>query len=108
MRQDLRGRGEALPVDVEAALGTIRTRAAAVRRLTPPQPTRRGLRRFTELGDHAWLGRRYLEEGASFRELAEEIGCSIRAVRKALAHAQIKPRRQGHWVKRSSETESTL
>jgi hypothetical protein len=50
-----------------------------------PRPTRGRPRRFAESGDHDWLRPRYLDEGASLRELAIEIGCSIRAVRKALA-----------------------
>jgi hypothetical protein len=55
---------------------------------------------------HDWLRRRYLDEGASLRELAVQIGCSMRAVRKALAEAQVTPRPQGRWVKRSSNTGS--
>jgi hypothetical protein len=60
------------------------------------------------LGDHDWLRRRYLDEEASQRELAVQIGCSIRAVRKALADAQVTPRPQGRRVKRSSTAEPTV
>jgi hypothetical protein len=62
-----------------------------------PRPTRGRPRRFAELGDHEWLRRRYLDEEASQQELAVEIGCSIPAVRKALAEAQVTvtPRAQG-------------
>ena len=42
----------------------------------------------------------HTDEGASLRELAVEIGCSIRAIRKALAEAQVTPRPLGRWVNR--------
>jgi DNA-directed RNA polymerase specialized sigma24 family protein len=80
--------------------------ALAAAGIPRPRPTRGRPRRFAELGDHDWLRRRYLDEGASLRELAVEIGCSIRAVRKALAEAQVTLRPQGRWVKRSSNAGS--
>jgi hypothetical protein len=65
--------------------------AAAIARIRP-----RGgpPRQFPELNDQPWLRHRYLDQGRTQRELAAEIGCSIRAVRKALAKAQIVPRRR--------------
>lgn len=74
-------------------------RVMASRHLSPRQ-TRGGRRQFTALGYHDWLRRRYVDEGASQRELPLEIGWIIRAVRKALGEARVRPRRQGRWVKR--------
>jgi len=70
--------------------------AAAIPRRRP-QPSRP--RPFPELDDHAWLRRRYLDGGRSQRELAGEIGCSIRAVRRAFTKAQIPSRPQGQHTK---------
>jgi transposase-like protein len=42
-----------------------------------------------QLGDVDWLHRRYLDDGASIRDLALEIGCSPARVRLALARAGI-------------------
>jgi hypothetical protein len=91
--------------DIADELGCDRSTviaALAAAGIPRPRPTRRRPRRFAELADHDWPRRRYLDEGASQRELAVEIGCSIRAVRTALAEAQVTPRPQGRWVKRSS------
>ena len=83
--------------------------AALVAAAIPHPPQTRGTpRRFAQLGDHDWLRHRYLEEGASLQELAVEIGCSIRAVRRALAEARVRPRPQGRRVKRSSTTEPAV
>jgi hypothetical protein len=68
--------------------------AAGIPRTGPIRPRRR---RFPALADQDWLRRRYLGEHASLPELAGEIGCSIRAVRNALADAQVPMRPQGQW-----------
>jgi AraC-like DNA-binding protein len=73
--------------------------AAAIARIRP-----RGgpPRQFPELDDSPWLRHRYRDQGRSQQELAAEIGCSIRAVRKALAKAQIPSRRPGRHTRSSS------
>src|SRR3954468_1948315 len=66
--------------DIANELGCDRSTviaALAAAGIPRPAQTRGGRRRFTQLGDHDWLRRRYLEDGASLQELAVEIGCSI-------------------------------
>jgi len=57
--------------------------------------------------DKDWLRRRYLGEQASRPELAGEIGCSIRAVRNALAEARVPMRPQGQWKGRRAIDRAT-
>jgi AraC-like DNA-binding protein len=91
--------------DIAARLGchpdTVRQAlvAAGILRTGLTHPRRR---RFPALADRDWLRRRYLGEHASLHELAGEIGCSIRAVRNALAEAQVSMRPQGQWKGRPS------
>jgi AraC-like DNA-binding protein len=80
---------------------TVR-RAVAAAGIPRTGPTRPRRRRFPALADQDWLRRRYLTEHASLQELAGEIGCSIRAVRNALAEAQVPMRPQGEWKGRRS------
>jgi site-specific recombinase XerD len=54
-------------------------------------------RPIPRLNDVAWLRRRYLEELASAREIAEEIGCARETVRKALIAHGITVRKAGGW-----------
>lgn len=50
---------------------------------------------FPQLRDPEWLRRRYVDDGASTRVIANEIGCSMRGVLGALARYQIPVRRSG-------------
>jgi AraC-like DNA-binding protein len=97
--------------DIAAQLGchpdTVH-RALAAAGIPPTGPTRPRRRQFPALADQDWLRRRYLAEHASLQELAGEIGCSIRAVRKALAEAQVPMRPQGQWKGRRSSTRATV
>src|SRR5947209_6799374 len=43
-----------------------------------------GGRRYPQLGDASWLRRRYVDDGASVRMIAAEVGCGDAAVRRAL------------------------
>jgi hypothetical protein len=78
--------------------------AAGIPRTGPTHPRRR---RFPALADQDWLRRRYLAEHASLPELAGEIGCSMRAVRNALAEARVPMRPQGRWKGRRIVDKST-
>src|SRR3954447_4533536 len=78
--------------------------AAGILRPGPARPRRR---RFPALTDKDWLRRRYLGEQASLPELAGEIGYSIRAVRNALAEAQVPMRPQGQWKGRRAIDRAT-
>src|SRR3954467_12671016 len=55
--------------------------------------------RHRQLGEVDWLRRRYVDDGASVRELARDIGCSHSQVRLALARAGIPNRSQGEPAK---------
>jgi AraC-like DNA-binding protein len=87
--------------DIAAELGCDRTTVRdALTAAGIPLKGRIYQRRYPRLGDHDWLRQRYLDEGASLADLAAEIGCSITAVRQALAAARITPRPRGHWSKK--------
>src|SRR3954452_14087499 len=46
-------------------------------------------RRYEQLGEPSWLRRRYVEEGASLRIIAAEVGCNPSTVYRALAAASL-------------------
>ena len=69
-------------------------RGTLVKALHRSRITLRAPVRFPQLGDRAWLRRRYVIEGKTLRAIATEVGCQPSTVAQALRRARIEPRRR--------------
>jgi hypothetical protein len=70
----------------------IQARTAAQTRMLRGTTSRR---RFALLGNGEWLRKRYTDDARSQSEIAEEVGCTIVAVLKAMRQHGITPRKPG-------------
>jgi hypothetical protein len=91
-------------VDIAAEVGCSRVAVLKALRLNkiPQRDTkaRTALRppkksRYPQLGDAAWLRERYVEQHTPMLAMAQEIGCTIMAVQKALSRNGIDRRKPG-------------